>query len=109
MNRAKLSYELVIASSTLLGGLVGSSTFAYESRHDRLASMIGSAVFGAAIGTSCGFVLGATSPITIPGIMIGTAWGLSEDGSKKMIEKSNAFLAREHGYPSADTSTKTTN
>lgn len=97
MNRAKFTYEMVITSCTVVGGVVGSSTFAYESRSNGPLTMAGSAVFGSAIGILGGAIVGATSPITIPGLMIGTAWSLSEQGGKKLIAQSNSILAGTNG------------
>lgn len=93
MNRVRFTYELVITGASLLGGVIGSSTFAYEHRHDRPPAMIGAAVFGGAVGLMGGFFAGATSPVAIPGLLIATAFSQSEAGSKKLIDGGNSFLA----------------
>ena len=93
MNRVKFLYESVIGTSALLGGVVGSSTFAYESRNDRPPAMIGAAIFGGAVGVIGGFFAGATSPVAIPGLLFATAFRQSEYGGKKLIQNTNSFLA----------------
>jgi len=99
MNRARLAlaYEMIVAGSTLLGGVVGSSTFAYDSHEHGPAAMFGSAVFGAAVGSIGGAIAGASSPVAIPGLLIGGALNLKDYGSKKLITQSNQFLAGTNG------------
>lgn len=76
MNRAKFVYESVVGTCAFLGGVVGSSTFAYESRHDGPISMFGASVFGGAAGVITGGIAGASTPITVPGVLIATAFSL---------------------------------
>ena len=97
MNRIKFVYETVIGASALLGGVVGSSTFAYESRRDGPVSMFGASVFGGAAGILAGAIAGASTPIAIPGMLIGTAFSLSDYGSKKLIDTMNEVVAGPNG------------
>jgi hypothetical protein len=108
MNRAKFVYEALIGTTTLLGGVVGSSTFAYESRHDGPVSMFGAAVFGGAVGAIGGAIAGATAPIAIPGVLLGSAYGLSESGSKKLIDKMNEVTTGPNGSNPKTSGTTTT-
>lgn len=97
MNRAKFVYESVVGTCALFGGVVGSSTFAYESRHDGFVSMFGASVFGGAAGILAGAIAGASTPIAVPGVLIATAFSLSDYGSKKLIDTMNEVVARPNG------------
>lgn len=113
MHRAKFAYELFVAGSSLVGSIGVSSAFAYDNRSNGPASMFGAAVFGGAVGAIGGAIAGASAPIAVPGMLIGAAYGLSESGSKKLIDRSNSFLAGEHGpaaqaTPSGTTAAQTT-
>lgn len=97
MNRIKFVYESVVGTCTLLGGVVGSSTFAYESRRDGPVSMFGASVFGGAAGIIAGAIAGASTPIAIPGVLIATAFSLSDYGTKKLIDTMNEVVVKPNG------------
>ncbi len=98
MSRLRVGYDTFVMTCSALGGVVGSSKFAYDSRHQGYGNMFGSAVLGACIGILSGAVVSATSPITIPGVLIGTGWSATDRGTKKLICEMNHFVAGPHGY-----------
>lgn len=64
--------------------------------------MFGASIFGGAVGILGRAIAGASSPIAIPGMLIGTAFSLSDYGSEKLIQKMNHFTAGQNGcQPSA--------